>query len=684
MRVLVVVAALLWSGFASAQVVSEAAVEALRLAGDEEWNAAKSQANSRAAETVAPDLVEWLRLRSGDGEFEDYQRFVRARPDWPGLDRLRARGEEAIPVNADPGEVLQWFGDLRPQTGEGALRLAQALSARGLEKLAQDVVETAWVDLRLSEDGHAALVERYAAVIEPYHADRVDALLWRWRTEEAGWMLELLSDDQRALAEARIAYIRKQDDLADKLDAVPSDLVNHPGLVYDHYNWLADKGRRAEAVAIALARSESVETLGQPFRWSGWRRSLARWEMRQGRHSRAYELASKHFLTDGSSFADLEWLSGYLSLRYLDAPSRALAHFQNARTAVDSPISVARNEYWIGRALDDLGDPAATAAYRRAAVHQTAFYGLIASEKLSLPLNAALTGRADADDWQDSELLENELVQAALILIKAGERGSAVTFMVELGKSLPRDDLARLGALLENESESFFEVLLGKTAVTQGILVPSIYFPIHDLAEMDLPVDPALSLSIARRESEFNAGVGSPVGALGLMQLMPATAEEVAGFLDLPYSRNRLTADWQYNAQLGAKYLAILEEKFGYSPVQIAAGYNAGPSRPEMWMDERGDPRLGEVDVIDWIEHIPFRETRNYVMRVTESIPIYEARLTGAVGPVQFFELLTGIKPNKRPEARPEVTVSVQNDGSSIIIRPLGEGELRPAARPSN
>jgi len=206
--------------------------------------------------------------------------------------------------------------------------------------------------------------------------------------------------------------------------------------------------------------------------------------------------------------------------------------------------------------------------------------------------------------------------------------------------------------------------------VTRDILIPSIYYPLHDLAELDLPVAPALALSVARRESEFNETIGSPVGALGLMQVMPATAEEVAGWLDLPYSRARLTADWEYNATLGAAYLAYLTEEFGPTPVMIAAGYNAGPSRPRTWMSERGDPRVREMDIIDWIEHIPFRETRNYVQRVTESMPAYEARLTGRSGPIRFTALLLGEKPLVRPLARPST-------------RDTAAPDMRPIARPT-
>ena len=277
--------------------------------------------------------------------------------------------------------------------------------------------------------------------------------------------------------------------------------------------------------------------------------------------------------------------------------------------------------------------------------------------------------------------MSDDLTLAALTLLQAGERAHAVRFFAELGKQLPEGDLARLGAWLRSKNEAFYAVLLGKTAVARGVLVPSIYFPLHDLAYVEQAVPPALSLSIARRESEFNAAVGSPVGALGLMQLMPATAEEVAISIGEPYSKIRLTSDWAYNARLGSQYLSVLEKKFGYSPVMMAAGYNAGPSRPLAWMDERGDPRVGEIDVIDWIEHIPFRETRNYVMRVTESIPIYEARLTGKIGPIRFTDLLIGIKPIVRPRSRPaalgvtqslsETAVSKQPTAPDISLRPI-------------
>lgn len=632
---------------------------------------------------VAADLVRWIKLRGGDGVFAEYRAFVATRPDWPDLDRIRAQAELVMPDDLPPAAVLDWFADAVPETGEGAVLLARALTAQGQDTKARAVVIDVWLRQTLTDGGQAAMLEAFGDVLAPYHAQRTDALLWRWQTTAAQRMEPLLDDGQKALMAARIAYIRKTGDITARVDAVPQELAATPGLAYDRFNWLADRGDRTEAIALVTERSTSAEALGDPFRWSGWRRSLARWEMREGRIASAYALASQHYMTEGSNYADLEWLAGYLSLTYRNDPAQALVHFQALADAVDSPISEGRAGYWIGRAQEALGNAnAAAAAYAEAAQYQTGFYGLLAAEKLGLDYDPALSGALDATDWAGAAVMDADMVRAAITLLQSGDRGYATRFFAQLGRTLDADGIGRLGAWLQENDESYYAVLIGKAAALRGIVVPSTYFPLHDMTEMDLPVPMALALSIARRESEFNAGVGSPVGALGLMQLMPATAREVAVGLSLPYSKPRLTSDWEYNAVLGSQYLAGLQAQFGNSPVQIAAGYNAGPSRPLRWMDERGDPRLGEVDVIDWIEHIPFRETREYAMRVTESIPVYEARLNGLSGPVRFRELLIGEKPLVRPRARDETVVSVAPAAISTSTAPATPAIAPPPALP--
>ncbi|MEJ6396903.1 lytic transglycosylase domain-containing protein [Yoonia sp. 208BN28-4] len=675
----------------AAQTIPDGMTPAIDAAADADYAAAMELAED---DPLMQDVVQWIMLREGDGSFAQYRAFLAARPDWPDQDRIRARAEVDMPSDLAPSTVLDWFADAVPQTGQGAVRLAEALIAQGQQTQAEEVLVTAWLELTLTETAQALMLSRFGDVLAPHHEARTDALLWRWRTTAAQRMVPLLDDDQVALLRARVGYIRNTGDVATRVAAVPDELADTPGFAYDRYNWLADKGDRTEAIAILKERSVSAAALGEPFRWSGWRRSLARWEMREGRIASAYALASDHFLTEGSAYADLEWLAGYLSLTYLNKPAQALAHFENFAAAVDSPISEGRAGYWIGRTHEALGDAnAAAAAYAEGGQYQTGFYGLLAAEKLGLDYDPALSGASDATDWQGAAVMEDDMIRAAIALIDANERGLAIRFVAQLGRTLDADGVGRFGAWLQDNDESYYAVLLGKAAALRGVVVPSVYFPLHDMTQMDLPVPMSLALSIARRESEFNTGAGSPVGAQGLMQLMPATAREVSNGLALPYTKARLTSDWEYNAILGAQYLAGLRDQFGYSPVQMAAGYNAGPSRPLRWMDERGDPRLGEVDVVDWIEHIPFRETRNYAMRVTESIPVYEARLNGLSGPVQFRALLIGAKPLIRPRARDDGSLIVEPAAISTstapavaappaLPRPSGVQGIRPISRP--
>lgn len=644
-------------------------------------------------------LLIWLELRDGDDDirFGSYASFLVQRPDWPGNSRIRANAERVIPDDAVPSAVLAFFEGRDVETGQGAVAYANALISVGSREQAEAMLIDLWRTAALTDDSYQAIINAYPDVVAPHHAARADMLLWRWRTDDVANILPLLDDGQRALAQARIAIITRASDVTAREDLVPDRLQDNAGLHYDRFNWFADRGDWTQASAILMDRSTDADDLGVPWRWGSWRRILARWQMREGRTDLAYAMAANHYIApDESNYSDLEWFAGYLALTYQKDYALALEHFTRFDASVSSPISKGRAGYWLGRAHEGLGDAdAAIAAFQQGAQHQTSFYGLLAAEKLGLTLNPDLIGGETFGDWRASPVLNNDLVRAGLALLDAGERGLAVLFFRDAALSMTRQDIGQLGALFMDIDEPFYAVLIAKTAVSGDLLVQDIYFPRHPMADLDLPVEPALALAIARQESEFRVDAGSSVGALGIMQLMPNTAQEVAGWLDMPYSRGRLTSDWNYNAALGSEYLAFLMREFGNSPVMIAAGYNAGPSRPKTWMTDRGDPRAGfgndnPVDVIDWIEHIPFRETRNYVMRVTEGVAVYRARLSGQIGPVQFTDMLVGEMPVIRPIARPDRVQDAVLDATRPPVRgateivptaPSGPQPVRPVAR---
>lgn len=604
------------------------------------WSAAQIEA--RGDGQAALDVILWHYLRAGQGAPREIQAFLALNPDWPGLPYLKEKSEGAM-AGASDAAILEFYDAHVPETGAGALSLARAQAASGDRDAAEATVVAAWLTLPLTSGEHDDFLESFEAALSGQHAKRLDAMLWRGFESNARAMFPLVDDGWRALAQARIALRNDAPGVDALIEAVPPELGADAGLAYERFAWRLRKGRTDDALNLVLARSKSPHTLGRADIWARQRDDLVRRLMWAGEHQTAYEVAAGHGLTEGASFADLEWLSGYLSLRFLEAPDRATGHFEALRGSVETPISLGRAGYWLGRAQDAAGHADAAAdAFAFGAQYQTSFYGLLAAEAGGLPPDPRLAGTETFPDWRDAPFTKSSVFSAAILLLDADEPVLAERFLTHLAESLDRTQIGQMGQMLDHLQLPHVQVMLGKRAAQYGHEVHAPYYALHPLADVDHSVPTELVLAIARRESEFDPRVISPVGARGLMQVMPGTAREVAGWLDMEYSEPRLLTDPVYNSVLGARYLERLARQFDGNAVMIAAGYNAGPSRPVRWMDERGDPRTGEMDIIDWIEHIPFTETRNYVMRVTESLPIYRARLGRDPHPVPFSEELTG------------------------------------------
>ncbi len=609
-----------------------AAMEAMR-AG--EWDAALS-AGTRAGET-GRDVIEWHRLRAGRGKFDEVRSFLERRNDWPGLPYLRRRSEGSVPYGRRTEEVIEFFDANPPETGAGSIALAAAFEAAGRSGDAEAQIVLAWLTKDMTTGDEASLLQRYGKLLKPHHQDRLDMLLWKGASKAAERMLPHVSDGWKALARARIALRKEAPGVDALIEAVPATLRDHPGLAFERFRWRARKGRNDSAIEIALAREASENPLGDPGAWADWREVLARWAMRQGQARMAYRLAASHGLSEGSDFAELEWLSGYLALTYLDDPERALGHFRRFRVAVSTPISMGRAGYWEGRAQEALGNlEGAAQAYAFGAEHQTSFYGLLAAERAGLPMDPALAGTVAYPPFADAKFRDSSVFEAAMLLRAAGEHSLSRRFFAHLAENFDETEVGQLSDLVLSLGEANIALMIAKRAAQGGIVIPRAYFPVVDLGVSDPRVPLELALAIARRESEFDPNAMSGVGARGLMQVMPATAKEVAQGLNLEFDRARLLTDPVYNVTIGKAYLAGLIETFGPNMVLVSSAYNAGPSRPIRWIQERGDPRSAGVDVVDWIEHIPFSETRNYVMRVMESLPVYRARLTGKTEPIRL------------------------------------------------
>ena len=612
---------------------------ALERASFQDWDAA----NTAAEGPLASDIVEWMRLRAGAGKLGDFEAFLARRPDWPGLALMREKGESAVARSTEPNRVLTYFAVQLPRVPEGSLALIKAYLTLGRAADAETEAIRGWTELEFTAPEEDALLALMPDALSVAHEVRLDRVLWADRVPEAERMLPRVGADWRALALARMALRAEAGNASSLVDAVPKSLAGDAGLAFERFLWRMKKDRTADATALILDRSKSAASLGDPAAWADRRASLARALMRAGQPRDAYRVAARNQMTEGQDYADLEFLSGFIALRKLGDPDAALTHFANLKAAVTTPISLARALYWQGRAYEAKGEnKSAKAAYAKAAENQTAYYGLLAAERLGLNLDAGLLADNRPADWRNASFAGSSVFQAARLLVRAGDRGLGKRFLLHLAEGLSADSLDQLADYALEAGEPHIAVLIAKQAAERGIILPRAYFPLTDMVPDDLPVSRALALSIARRESEFDAAVISPAGARGLMQVMPGTAKQIAPTAGLPYEPGRLTSDPGYNVTLGSTYLRKLIDDFGPSVALVASGYNAGPGRPSRWIGEFGDPRRSDVDVVDWVETIPFTETRTYVMRVTESVVIYRAKLKGAVGPVRITSELTG------------------------------------------
>ncbi|SIS57951.1 lytic transglycosylase domain-containing protein [Paracoccus saliphilus] len=651
---------------------------ALSAADVRDWVTARDAAT--ASGPMAEALVGWQALRAGFGNFEDYLEFIRRNPEWPGLDLMRSKGDAKLRPDLPVEDIREWFGDRLPAT-----LVAETAYLAVLDKqAAKDERARFWTETPLSATDEAAFLAKHGDELAPLHRDRAERMLDLQEWQPAERLLPKLTEAERPLLAARIALQARRPGVDDLILALPEEQRTDPGLTMDRFLWRVRAKQHDGAQALMLDASSSAEALRDPASWAQMRVDYARLAMRNDNWSLAERLAAPHFLPpENRHYSDLEWLAGYAALKS-EAPDRALQHFQHLETVVGSAISKARAFYWQGRAHEALGDQvAARAAYARGAELPGVFYGQLSAEKTGtrMPAEYAVPGKAveTLPDWRGSDLRENTVFRAGLWLVATGRIDEAQRFFLHLSETAPPEDIARMARLMIEAGAPWHGLRLSKRAADHGVIYPASHFPLTGLESAELGLPPELVLSIARQESEFNHTVSSHVGAQGLMQLMPGTAEQMARKLGEPYERTRLTSDPAYNARLGAAYLEGLRDRFGASSALTASGYNAGPGRPIRWLDDFGDLRR-DFDPVDWVELIPFDETRNYVMRVTEAMPIYRARIMGKPAPILPTWDLTGGGLMPPPPLRLTLALSTRPPGKPFIGPRLPEGWVKPTS----
>jgi peptidoglycan lytic transglycosylase len=566
----------------------------------------------------------WLRRYKGGASFEEITSFLIDNPDWPYRSTLMRRAEEALINPVSIPRTLSWFSDRTPLTGMGMQRYGEALIANGNTKKGTEWIRKAWIEGNFSAGLEKKLLKRHKNLIDQeLHEARLDRLLWNRKSAEAIRMLDRVGSNAKKLAIARIRLMRRSRNVDAAVNNVPRQLSNDPGFVFDRIKWRRRKGRNEEARELLLKIADT--DIPHPTVWWPEKEIQARKLLRLGHISEAYRLTSNHGMSEGGRFATAEWLSGWISLRFLHDYDVALKHFTRLYENVSYPISRSRGAYWIARSFDAMKDKtSAIYWYEEAAKYSATFYGQIAKSKLGKHPSNELSRISSSSTTTDQRLNLNEQVLLVRHLAELGYANRTQPFLLRLTESATnKEDYAFLGKLALEIERPDFAIRVAKRASQLGTELPDISWPSHEYAPANPAVELPLILAITRQESVFNSEAISPVGARGLMQLMPATAREVSRKLKVSYSKNALIEDPEYNTLLGSSYLGHLVKKFDGSYVLAIASYNAGGSRINSWIRDWGDPRLGDIDIIDWIELIPFSETRNYVQRVMENLQVY-------------------------------------------------------------
>lgn len=610
----------------------------------ERWAEADTLA-AALPDPLAQKLVLYFRLlASGGGHSPEIASFIAENPSWPQQALLARRLDEALAVDGDDPALL---GRCQrppvpsppipspPIPSYVLLRCAEAAGRAGQAAEAAQDARAAWVSgVEPSEE--LAFIRAWGKVLT---ADdqwrRFDRLAWTdsgLPGSPAARQAVRVCPADRPAAEARLA-LRRNDPSAAALAAAPAGRAD-PAMVLDLAKWHRRAGQDRAALAVWMDRGAEAEAAAPADRRQAFwdeRNLLARRLLRTGDPAAAYALASGHRQTGGAA-ADAEFLAGWIALRRLDQPAVAAQHFRALAALSRAAITQGRAHYWIARAAAAQGDAAgAQAAYAQAALWPTTFYGQLAARALGDD-NAALAARVLTvqdpawDEGQAAAFSSRELAQAAVLLFVWGEPRRARPFLQRLDETAP-DDAERamaahvaLGLGMPDQA-----VAIARRAGRDGLMLPGAGWPMG-VEPPAGPVEPAVALGLIRQESSFDVEATSPAGARGLMQLMPATAASVAQRLNEPVNLPALTADAGYNMRLGVAYLQGLLDQFGGALPLAAAAYNAGPNRVQDWIAGYGDPVAGPVGMVDWIELIPFNETRNYVQRVVENVVVYRAR----------------------------------------------------------
>jgi soluble lytic murein transglycosylase len=597
------------------------------------------EAISQLSDPLARKTATWVLVDCAADSlgFYDVDSARRDLAGWPRGGKRQAGAERLLETSGKtPQQTLDWFAGAEPATAQGAMALASAYKGLGRVAEANALIKHWWRDKSFEAEPQRNMLSRFSdALTQDDHVRRADILLYGSQGPAARDMIPLLPADQQTTARTRLALRSEAREATDMVAALPSELAQSPGVAFERAAYLRRKGMDLLALAEAPYFPHEVATPDQGDRIWDERRHLVLAALRAGDARAAYAAAADSGLTVGADGADAEFDAGWIALTKLNDPQKAAKHFAALEKIGTTPVTRGRALYWEGRAAEARGEKTAAGEfYARAAKHSTTFYGMLAGEKIGQRLTLISDPIITADAKARFE--GRDSIQATRLLFDYGQRELFRVFVLNLDDILPTgEDEAQLVDLARGYGEMDTSMRAARAAAQRGFILPQRAYPMHSAPDGGA-AEPALILAITRQESSFDPNVRSGAGARGMMQLMPGTAKILARKIGVSYSPAQLDEP-DYNMRLGATFLGQLVNQFSGSYIMTAAGYNAGPGRPTQWTQFCGDPRGGQTDPVDYIECIPFSETRNYVMRVMENVQVYRAKMNGGSAPITLM-----------------------------------------------
>jgi len=578
---------------------------------------------------VAQKLVYWLGILRDAEQFtpQELITFLSTHEHWPRHEKLCKKAEEVITKKGTSKEILAWFERYPPQTPTGAIFYGKALLSHNEKTKAAHLIVNAWQSMEFTKNEEKKFLTLFGDFLqEKNHNARLQFLLWADNVNDAKRLLSHVPNSVRKAAEVRIAFLEGKSNASEKMQTLPLKQRNDEGLLYELAKWHRKQKEFSEAAQILI---KAPMNLAHAQKWWKEQNYIAREFIALGQYQVAYQLIQNHRLEPGNEdFANAEWLSGWLALRFLDKPKEALRHFETLLASVEGAVSKARGAYWMGRTYEHQGEiDLARKWYRKAAKYKTIYYGQLAAAKLREKPYPSLAATPKTTAEEKNRFEQEDLVSAAHILKGLGKSASheLSKFLLHIAGQMKTKGERELAVHLAHSLSPNDVVWAAKKAGYSEPVALKKAYPVCPIPNKGQKMpEKALVMAVAYQESRFNPTAISSAGAVGLLQLCPKTAAQEAKRLGVKHCESKL-CDPTHNLLLGSSHLSYLLNNFESSYILTLAAYNAGPDPVARWLNEFGDPRQGEVDIIDWIELIPYAETRNYVMRVLENITIYRS-----------------------------------------------------------